>query len=82
MAMKQMSIQDLTARLSAAIAEAESGETLVITRHNAPVAHLGPPADHGLHRARAVGSGRLRPAIKGGTGGRYLTLLAEDRGNR
>ena len=40
--MKRISIQDLKARLSAAVAEAESGSTIVITRHNEPVAHLGP----------------------------------------
>ena len=36
--MKRISIQALKARLSAAVAEAESGETIVITRHQAPVA--------------------------------------------
>ena len=39
--MKQISIQDLKARLSSAVAEAESGETILITRHNQPVAKLG-----------------------------------------
>ena len=38
--MKQVSIQDLKATLSAVIAEVESGETVVITRHNVPVARL------------------------------------------
>ena len=40
-----VSIQDLKARLSAIVAEAESGDTIIITRHNAPVAQLGPAAD-------------------------------------
>jgi prevent-host-death family protein len=40
--MKKISIQDLKAQLSAAIAEAESGETILITRHNEPVALLAP----------------------------------------
>ncbi|MGE3345009.1 MAG: type II toxin-antitoxin system Phd/YefM family antitoxin [Vicinamibacterales bacterium] len=40
--MSEISIQDLKARLSAAVAEAEAGETLVITRHRTAVATLGP----------------------------------------
>lgn len=82
MVMKQMSIQDLKARLSGAVAEAESGETIVVTRHNEPVARLTSASPHHLHRGKSVGSGRLRAAIKRGTRGRYLTVLAEDRGTR
>ncbi|MCA1733796.1 MAG: type II toxin-antitoxin system prevent-host-death family antitoxin, partial [Acidobacteria bacterium] len=41
--MKEMSIQDLKARLSAAVAEAESGSRILITRHSETVAQLGPP---------------------------------------
>jgi antitoxin (DNA-binding transcriptional repressor) of toxin-antitoxin stability system len=39
--MKQVSIQDLKAGSSAAVSEAGSGRTVVITRHNEPVAQLG-----------------------------------------
>jgi antitoxin (DNA-binding transcriptional repressor) of toxin-antitoxin stability system len=80
--MKRISIQDLKAQLSSAVAEAEAGATLVITRHREPVAQLGPAGTDHLHRGRLVGRQRLRPALKKGTGGRYLTLLAEDRGGR
>ena len=80
--MKQISIQDLKARLSAAVAEAESGDTIVITRHNEPVAHLSPAQPRSVHRGKRVGAGRLRPALKRGTKGRYLAVLSEDRGNR
>jgi prevent-host-death family protein len=80
--MKQISIQDLKARLSAAVAEAESGDTIVITRHNEPVAHLSPAHPRSVHRGQRVGTGRLRPALKRGTKGRYLAVLSEDRGNR
>ncbi|OFW46754.1 MAG: hypothetical protein A3J29_16045 [Acidobacteria bacterium RIFCSPLOWO2_12_FULL_67_14b] len=79
---KEISIQDLKAGLSAAIAEAESGRTLVITRHHAPVARLTPADPPSVHRGTAVGTSRLRPAIKRGTAGRYLEVLAEDRGER
>ena len=37
-----VSIQGLKAELSAIVALAESGETITITRHNAPVAQLNP----------------------------------------
>jgi prevent-host-death family protein len=80
--MKRISIQDLKARLSTAVSEAESGRTIVITRHNEPVAQLGPARSQHLHRGSRVGTGRLQPAVKRGTKGRYLTVLMEDRGNR
>ncbi len=80
--MKRISIQDLKARLSAAVAEAESGDTIVITRHNEPVAHLSPAHPRNVRRGKNVGTGRLRPALKRGTKGRYLAVLSEDRGNR
>ena len=80
--MKRISIQDLKARLSAAVAEAESGNTLVITRHNEPVAQLSPACSPYVHRGKDVGRGRLRPALKRATKGRYLAVLLEDRGDR
>ncbi len=83
--MPTISVQDLKAQLSAAIAQAEAGDTLIITRHNEPVAHLGPARPVHVHRGARVGSGRLRPAIKGGIKGpkgRYLAVLMEDRGDR
>jgi prevent-host-death family protein len=48
--MKQISIQDLKAKLSGTVAEAESGQTIIITRHNAPVARLTPADPHHVHR--------------------------------
>jgi prevent-host-death family protein len=80
--MKRISIQDLKARLSAAIAEAEAGDTLLVTRHSEPVAQLSPVRDPSVHRGRHVGAGRLEPLLKRGTGGRYLAVLLEDRGTR
>jgi prevent-host-death family protein len=80
--MERISIQDLKAQLSAAVAEAESGGTVVITRHNQPVAQLVPARSQHEHRGRSVGSGRIEPAIKRGTKGRYLSVLIEDRADR
>jgi prevent-host-death family protein len=80
--MKRISIQDLKARLSAAVAEAEAGSTLVITRHNEPVAQLSPALSAHLHKGARVGKGRIASVLKRGTKGRYLTVLLEDRGNR
>jgi len=80
--MKRISVQGLKAGLSSAIAEAESGETIIITRHNAPVALLGPAGPLHTHRGDAVDTGRLRPAARRATDGAYLDVLSEDRGNR
>lgn len=80
--MKTVSIQDLKAGLSAAIAEAQAGRTILITRHNETVAQLGPARTEHLHRGTRVGVGRIHPALKRGTKGRYLAVLLEDRGAR
>jgi prevent-host-death family protein len=80
--MKRTSIQDLKARLSAAVAEAHAGATILITRHNEPVAQLGPAHQQHVHRGAKVGTGRLVPAVARGTKGRYLQVLGEDRGDR
>ncbi len=82
MTMEQMSIQDLKARLSGAVAAAESGTTILITRHSEPVARLGPARHPDVHRGSRVGTGRLDPAMPKGTGGRSLAVLLEDRGYR
>jgi prevent-host-death family protein len=80
--MKRMSIQDIKAQLSNAVAEAEAGGTVLITRHNRPVAQLVPASPRHVHRGKRVGTGRILPAIQGGTNGRYLAVLLEDRGGR
>ena len=81
MDMKRVSIQELKARLSAVIAEVESGQPVVITRHNKAVAHLTAAEDRHVHRGARVGEG-IRPAAKCATDGRYLEVLLEDRGDR
>jgi len=80
--MNQMSIQDLKAQLSGAVAAAQSGETIVVTRHGEPVARLGPARSADVHWGRRVGVGRLASAITRGTNGRSLAALLDDRGDR
>ena len=80
--MRRISIQDLKAGLSAAVLEAEAGNTIVITRHRAPVAKLTPAHPEHVHRGGRVGTGGVRPALTRGTQGRYLDVLLEDRGDR
>jgi prevent-host-death family protein len=80
--MKKVSIQDLKAHLSAAVDEARGGRTILITRHNQPVAQLGPPRPDHLHYGQRVGAGPLRPALERATRGRYLSALLEDRSER
>lgn len=82
MVVKRISIQDLKAGLSTAVADAESGTTILITRHNEPVAQLGPPHPRHVHRGAAIGTSRIAPALRRGTKGRYLAMLLEDRGTR
>ncbi len=82
LAMKKASIQTLKADLSALVAEAEAGETILVTRHHKPVAQLGPARPEPVHRGARVGAGRLEPVVKRGTGGRYLSILRDDRGDR
>ena len=48
--MKEISIQDLRANLSATVAEAEAGSTIVVTRYKEPVAQLGPVRPSQVHR--------------------------------
>ena len=59
-----------------------NGRTIVITRHNEPVAQLGPARTEHVHQGARVGLGRIHPALKRGTKGRYLAVLLEDRGAR
>jgi antitoxin (DNA-binding transcriptional repressor) of toxin-antitoxin stability system len=80
--MKQISIQGLKSQLSAAIADAESGSTILITRHNRNVAQLSPVDIQCLHVGKQFGRGKLKAALKTGTRGRYLEVLLEDRRGR
>ena len=80
--MRQISIQDLKATLSAAVARAEAGDTIVITRHNEPVAKLVPAGPQHVHRGKDVGTRVMRPALKPGARIPYLETLSDDRGDR
>lgn len=80
--MRRISVQDLKAQLSGAIAEAEAGQTLIVTRHNEAVAQLIPARPAHVHQGSRVGTGRITPALRRGTRGRYLVVLLEDRGTR
>jgi antitoxin (DNA-binding transcriptional repressor) of toxin-antitoxin stability system len=82
MVVKKISIQDLKATLSAAVTEAESGHTIMITRHNRAVAQLGPARLPGVHPGDAAARGRVKPALTRGSRGRYLAVLLGDRGDR
>ena len=77
--MKQISIQELKGQLSAAIAEAESGSTILITRHNRPVARLAPADVSRVHMGKYFGRAKLKPLLKINTRGRYLEVLLDDR---
>ena len=76
--MKRISIQDLKASLSATIAEAESGQTILITRHSQAIAQLTPARIVRTHGGRHS-TLPLRPLLRRATRGRYLEVLLEDR---
>jgi prevent-host-death family protein len=78
-----VSVQDLKATLSAMVASAEAGETIVITRHGKAVARLVPADPPHTHRGRLVGE-PWPPAVATGTGlgARAVEILLEDRGDR
>lgn len=77
--MKQISIQDLKANLSATIAEAEGGSTILITRHNRAVARIAPADLSRVHVGNHFGRAKLRPLRATSTRGQYLEVLLEDR---
>ena len=77
--MNPISIQDLKSQLSAAVAEAERGATIVITRHNRPVAKLTSASVAQVHIGKRYGRAKLKPAVKTNTKGRYLDVLLDDR---
>jgi antitoxin (DNA-binding transcriptional repressor) of toxin-antitoxin stability system len=80
--MKEVSIKDLKAHLSAHIAAAEGGEAVLIARHGYVVAQLGPAGSSTVHTGAASGTARLTPAVRRATKGRYLQVLLDDRGDR
>ena len=79
--MKRVSIQALKSGLSAAVAEAEAGQTLLVTRHNRVVARLAPVTPRPLHSGRdeAAPLPALTPLLRRATKGRYLLVLSDDR---
>ena len=77
--MKQVSLQDLKQRLSAFVAEAASGDTIVITRHQRPMAQLSSAELQHLHLGASFGKSTLKRVLRGKTQGRYLRVLLEDR---
>jgi len=82
LAMKQISIQDLKVNLSAVISEAESGGTIIITRHNQPVAKLIPAHPQFVHGHTNLAKEGIKPALKRGKRIPYLDVLLKDRGDR
>jgi antitoxin (DNA-binding transcriptional repressor) of toxin-antitoxin stability system len=77
-----ISNQDLKVRLSAAVMEAEAGNTVLIARHSTPVAQLTPVRVSNVHQGRNVGKEKLSAVLKRGTKGRCLAILSEDRCGR
>ena len=77
--MKSVSIQDLKKHLSALIADAEAGESIVITRHRRPVARLVAADTRNLHVGARFGKAQISSAVLAPPSARYLEILEEDR---
>ena len=73
---------DPVSAVQISVSEAESGNTIVTTRHNELVAKLIPAHPQHVHRGKDVGKGGIKPALKRGTKLPYLEVLWEDRGDR
>jgi prevent-host-death family protein len=80
--MKSLSIRELKAGLSSAVAEVEAGESIVVTRHGEAVAKLVPARSQFVHVGSRVGRVRLTPAVRMAKKGRALEVLFEDRDDR
>jgi prevent-host-death family protein len=80
--MKRVSIQDLKRHLSAMIEAAAEGERILVTRHERPVATLGPVEAAHVHVGDRFGSATLVPLLRAPTRGGYLQALREDREER
>ena len=80
--MKKVSIQVLKAGLSAAVAEAQAGAHDPDHQAQRAGGAAGPARTAHVHQGARVGMGRVHPALKRGTRGRYLAVLLEDRGTR
>lgn len=77
--MKEISVQELKAHLSAILAEVAAGEAVLVTRHRKPVAQLTAAKSGGLVLGARHGEEDLHPCLSRGSKGRYLDLLVEDR---
>jgi antitoxin (DNA-binding transcriptional repressor) of toxin-antitoxin stability system len=78
--MKSVSKYGLKQELASVIAEAEAGTEILIAKHYKPAARLTLPGTKHLHAGSKFGRGRLKPAVKRKTDGRYLQIL-EDEGH-
>lgn len=77
--MKKLPIHQVKTQLSAAVAEAESGQTIVITRHNRAVATLTAAGSEHTRIGRHIGRSGLKPLLTRATRGRYLVAILDDR---
>jgi antitoxin (DNA-binding transcriptional repressor) of toxin-antitoxin stability system len=59
------------------VAQAAAGEVVQITKHRRAVAQIAPVTS--VRVGIDFGRPRLKPVLRGGTRGRYLDFLADDR---
>ena len=77
--MQTVSLQELKRRLSEIVAQAAAGDTIVVTKHNRPIAQIGAVGDPHVQVGRLFGKGNLKPLLRNATRGCYLEVLQDDR---
>lgn len=77
--MSSVPLKHLKENLSAIIERVSQGEVISIFKYNKPIAKLIPAGASGLRVGTQVGKSPLKPARRGGTKGRSLDALQDDR---
>jgi prevent-host-death family protein len=80
--MTNVSIQELKQNLSAYLARAEAGESVVVTRHGRPAVRLVAAAATEVVVGPGFGKTKLRKVVPDQLGSEVLRVLAEDRNDR
>lgn len=80
--MTDVSIQELKQNLSAYLARAEAGESLVVTRHGRPLVRITSATEPRVVVGPAFGKTKLRQVVRERVGDHALRVLEEDRRDR
>jgi prevent-host-death family protein len=80
--MTDVSIQELKQNLSAYLARAEAGESLIVTRHGRPLVRITAATEPRVVVGPGFGKTKLRQVVRERVGDLALRMLDEDRRDR